>query len=108
MKIPNGLPHVVTVWVPFPLDQVLEPTHLTEESVIDDGLDLILRVFVHKIRGRARVIRSVRGSLFEWDQQRGVKHVMDPPGLGKVELKGDRRDDPFDVERPLLSRCELI
>jgi len=33
---------------------------------------------------------------------------MDPPGLGEVELKGDGRDDPFDAEGTLSSRCELI
>ena len=82
--------------------------HLTEESVIDDGLDLVLRVFIYEIWGRTRVIRPVRGSLFEWDQQRGVKHVMDPPGLGEVELKSDRGDDSFDAEGSLSSRRELV
>jgi len=76
--------------------------------VIDDGLNLVLRVFIHEIWGRTRVIRSMRGSLFEWDQQRGVKHVMDPPRLGEVELKGDRRDDSFDAEGALSSRHELV
>ena len=37
-----------------------------------------------------------------------MKHIMDPPGLGEVELKSNGRDDPFDAERTLSSRRELI
>jgi len=108
VEILNWFPRVVTVWVPLPFDQVLEPMHLTKESVINDGLDFVFRVFVNEVRRRVRVIWSMCGSLSEQDQQRGMKYVMDPPGLGKVELKGDRRDDPFDAEGTLPSRRELV
>jgi len=33
---------------------------------------------------------------------------MDPPGLGEVKLKGDRRDDLFDAEGTLSFRRELV
>jgi len=108
MEVLDWFPCIVTVWVPLPFDQILESTHLTEESMIDDGLDLVFRVFINQIGGRSRVIRSMHGSLFEWGQQRGVKDVMDPPGLGKIELKCDRRNDLFDMEGTLSSRRELV
>jgi len=52
MEVLNWFPHIVTVWVPLPFDQILEPAHLTEESMIEDGLDLIFRVFINEVRGR--------------------------------------------------------
>jgi len=69
MEILNWLPRIVTVWVPLPFDQILESTHLTKESMVDDGLDLVLRVFINEVRGRTRVIWSVHGSFSKWGQQ---------------------------------------
>jgi len=52
MEVLDWLPHVVTVSVPLPFDQILESTHPTEKSMIDDGLDLVFRVLINEIRGR--------------------------------------------------------
>jgi len=47
--------------------------------MIDDGLDLILRVLIDEIWGWSRVIGPMRGAFLERDQQRGVEDVMDTP-----------------------------
>jgi len=52
VEILNWFPCIVTVWVPLPLDQILKPSHLTKESMIDDGLDLVFRVFINEVQGR--------------------------------------------------------
>src|SRR5712675_3529633 len=76
--------------------------------MVDDGLYLVLRVLINEIWGWSRVIGSVGGGLLERGQQRGVEDVMDPPRGGKVELEGDRGNDPSDAEWSLSSRRELI
>jgi len=108
VEILDWFPHIVTVWVPLPFDQILESTHLTEESMIDDGLDLVFRVFINQVGRRSQIIWSVRGSFSEWGQQRGVEDVMDPPGLGEIELESNRRNDLFDTEGTLSSRRKLV
>jgi len=65
MEILDWFPRIVTVWVPLPFDEVLESTHLTEEAVIDDGLDFIFRVFVNEVWGRLGVVWTVHGSFLE-------------------------------------------
>ena len=108
VEVLDRLPRVVTVWVPLPFDEILESTHLTEEVVIDDGLDLILRVFIHEVWGRSGVVWPMCRSLSEQSQQQGVEDVMDPPGWGEIELECDGRDDLFDVEWTLSSRRKLV
>jgi len=108
MEILDWFPRIVTVWVPFPFDEVLKSPPLAEEPMINDGFYFVFRVFVHEVWGWSGVVRSVRGSLFERDQQRGMEDVMNPPGLGEIELKGDRRDNSFDVEGSLSPRRELV
>ena len=108
VEVLDWLPRVVTVWVPLPFDEILESTHLTKEAVIDNGLDLILRVLIHEVRGRSGIVWPVRGSFSERSQQRGVKDVMDSPGWGEIELKRDGRNDSLDAKGTLSSRCELV
>jgi len=73
------LPHVVAVWVPFPLDQVLKSTPLPEEAMVYDGLDFVFRVFINKIWGWSRVIGAVSRGFLEGGQQGGMEDVMDSP-----------------------------
>src|SRR5712671_3953938 len=81
---------------------------LPEEAMIYDGFYFIFRVFVYKIWGWSRVIGPVSSGLSKQGQQRGVEDVMNPPRDGEFELKGNWGNDPFDMERSLPSRRELI
>jgi len=80
----------------------------TMDLVINDGLDLIFRVFFDKLQGWTCVIGPMHGSLYIWGQQQGVKDVMNPPRRGKFKLKSNRRDNLFDGKGSLPSRCELV
>jgi len=51
MQIFHGLPRIVTVWVPLPLNQVLKSTPHPKEAMVYDGLDLVFRVFCNEVRG---------------------------------------------------------
>jgi hypothetical protein len=53
------LPRVVTVWVAFPLDQVLKLTLTPSVSVIDDGFHLVFLLTLDEIRWRAREVGTV-------------------------------------------------
>ena len=72
-------PRIVTVWVPLPLDQVLESAPLPKEAMIYDGFDFVFRVLVYKIWGWSGVIGSVSSGLPKRSQQRGVEDVMNSP-----------------------------
>jgi len=66
MQVFDWFPRVVTVWVPLPFDQILELMVSTVISMIDDGLDLELRIFIHQIRRGTGVIGSMHESFCYW------------------------------------------
>jgi len=65
MQIFHRFPRVITVWVSFPLDQVLELTLLPKEAVIYNGLNLVFRVFIDEIWGWSRIIGAMSGGFSE-------------------------------------------
>jgi hypothetical protein len=59
MYVRRRLPRIVTVWVAFPLDQVLKLTLTPSVSVIDDGFHLVFLLTLDEIRWWAREVGTV-------------------------------------------------
>ena len=79
-------PGVVRFWIPLPLDQVLEFAPSAVEAMVSNGLDFILLLSIHYLRGRFRKIDPMLFRFAIRRQQASMEDVMDSPGWGKLEL----------------------
>ena len=52
----SRFPCVVRVWVALPVDEVLEGSCTSMETVINDVLDLVLGFSLYEVRRRPRVV----------------------------------------------------
>ena len=82
-------PRVVRIGVPFPFDQILEPSGSPVITVIHNGLHFEFLFPVDKVWGWPRVIGPVLIGFLIRGQQACVKYVMDGPGRGKSESISD-------------------
>jgi hypothetical protein len=75
-------PRVVCVWISLPFEEVLQGFCSPVETVINNGLDLILVFTLDQFGGWLDVIGSVLWSFVIWREEAGVEHVVDLPGIG--------------------------
>jgi len=59
VHIVDRFPSVVTCWVPFPLDEVLQGFVSSKEPVIDNCFYFEFLIPLHKVRGRSCEVRTV-------------------------------------------------
>jgi hypothetical protein len=60
MDLIRSFPGVVTVWVPFPFEEVLQGLLPSIVSMVYDPLHLIFFYVINEIRWRAQEVRSMR------------------------------------------------
>jgi hypothetical protein len=75
-------PCVVRVWVPLPFEEILQGFSSPVETVIDDGLDLVLVFTLDQFGGWFDVIGAVLGGFTKQCEKAGVEHVVDFPSVG--------------------------
>ena len=74
------LPRVISIWVAFPMDEILEDTFSSVESVINDIFYFVFRFSSDKVRWWPRVVGAMGLVFMIRGQERGVEDVMDGPG----------------------------
>ena len=79
-------PHVVRIWISFPLDEVLELSFASKVTVINDGLDFVFFDILDKIRRWPRVVVPMFYGLAIRGQERRMEYVMNGPGRGESQL----------------------
>ena len=82
MHLVCWFPCVVRVWVSLPFEEILQGFLSPVETVINNGLDLVLVFTLDQFGGWFDVIGAVLWSLLIRCEEAGVKHVVDPPGVG--------------------------
>jgi hypothetical protein len=82
MHLVGWFPRVVRVWVSLPFKEILQGLLSSVEVVINDGLDFVLVFPLDQFGGWFDVIGSVLWGFVICHEETGVKHVVDPPGVG--------------------------
>jgi hypothetical protein len=100
----NGLPGVVAFRVPFPLDQILEPSPPPVTEMVSNRLDFVLLSIIDKVRWRPREVLPVLIRLFKWHEERSVKHGVYGPLWGQAQLVDDWGYHLCDFEGPVSPR----
>jgi hypothetical protein len=95
----NRLPGVVAFGVPFPLDQILEPSPPATMAMVSNRLDFVLFPIIDKVRWGSREVLSVLIHLFERHEERSVKHGVYGPLWGQAQLVDDWGYHLGDLER---------
>jgi hypothetical protein len=80
----NGLPGVVALGVPLPLDQVLELSPPAVTAMVSNRLDFVLLSIIDKVRWGPREVLSVLIRLFKRHEERGVEHGVYGPLWGQA------------------------
>jgi hypothetical protein len=75
-------PCVVCVWVPLPLEEILQGFPPPVETVIYNGLDFVLVFTLDQFGGWFDVVGAVLWGFTIRGEEAGVEHVMDLPGVG--------------------------
>src|ERR1700677_2295700 len=75
-------PLVVGVWIPLPFDQILQTPSSAELPRVQNGLDFVFFLVIHKIRWRALVICAMCYCFTVWREKIYVKHRVDAPLRG--------------------------
>ena len=101
------LPGVVRFWVPLPLNQVLEFAPSAMEAMVSNGLDFILLLSIHYLRGRFRKIDPMFLCFAIRCQQTSMEDVMNGPGWRKLELISHWRNPLIDNEGAMTFRGQL-
>ena len=78
----DGLPGVVALGVPLPLDQVLELSPPAVTAMVSNRLDFVLLSIIDKVRWGPREVLSVLIRLFKWHEERGMEHGVYGPLWG--------------------------
>ena len=74
-------PCVVRMQVSFPFEEILQGFLSPVETVINNGLDLVLVFSLNQFGGWPDIVRSVLQSLVVCCEEAGVEHVVDLPGV---------------------------
>ena len=82
MHLSCWFPRVVRVRVSFPFEEILQGFLSPVETVINDGLDLVLVFSLDQFGGWSDIVRSVLRSLVVCCEETGMEHVVDLPGVG--------------------------
>jgi hypothetical protein len=75
-------PCVVCVWIPFPLEEILQGLPFSVETVINDGLNFVLMFTLDQFGGWFDVVGAMLWGLAIRGEETGVEYVMDFPGVG--------------------------
>ena len=59
VNLVSWFPGIVRLWIPFPLDKILESSSPTGVSMIDHLLHLVFFFSFDKVRGWPRIVGSV-------------------------------------------------
>jgi hypothetical protein len=89
MDLISVFPSVVTFWVTFPFDQVLQGFVLPLSPVCADLFHFIFFFSINQIRGRLRKVGTVCWHFNIGHQKTGVKDGMDTPLGWEFELYSD-------------------
>ena len=103
----NGLPGVVALGVPLPLDQVLELSPPAVTAMVSNRLDFVLLSIIDKVRWGPREVFSVLIRLFKRHEERGVEHGVYGPLWGQAQLVDDWGYHFRDFEGPVSPRGEF-
>ena len=82
LDVLDGFPGVVAFGVPFPLNQVLEPSPSAMTAMVSNRLDFVMFSIIDKVRWGSREVLSVLLRLFERHEERGVKDGVYGPLWG--------------------------
>ncbi len=80
----NWLLGVIALWVPLPLDEILQLFFLPMTSVAPDSLDLVLFLVVDKVRWWSRIVLSMFFCLHIWGKKGGMEDGVYGPLRGEV------------------------
>ena len=83
-------PCVVCIGIALPLDKILKLSFTSEVTVIDDGFNFVLFGVFDKVRRWPRVVGPMFCRFTIRGQEGCVKHVMNGPGRGELQLVCDR------------------
>jgi hypothetical protein len=70
------------MWVSFPFEEVLQGLLPAVETVINNGLNLVLVFSLDQFGGWSDVVRPVLWGLMVCREEAGMEHVVDSPGVG--------------------------
>jgi hypothetical protein len=70
------------MWVPLPFEEVLQGLFPSVEAVINNGLDFVLVFSLDQLGGWSDVIGPVLWCFVICREEAGMKHIVDPPGVG--------------------------
>jgi hypothetical protein len=80
----NGLPGIVALGIPFPLDQILELAPPAAMAMVSNRLDFVLLPIIDKVRWGPREVLPVLIRLFKRHEERGMKHGVYGPLWGQA------------------------
>ena len=96
-------PGVITLWVSFPLDQVLQHPLFPMTLVASYGLDFVLFFVINKVRWRSRVVLAVFFCFGVWSEEGRVEYGVYGPLRRQSKLIGYWGHLSHDLEGPMTS-----
>ena len=104
MDLIRILPLVARIWVPKPLDEVLEFSPSSKVARVENGFDLVLFFIIDGLWWGALVIVPVHHSFTIRSQQVYVEHGVNVPLIQELELIGNRQHHLSDKEGSIALR----
>jgi len=100
-------PLIITIWVPFPFDQILLLLLSPVVAHPQNLLDFVLFFPSNQFWGRALIVLPMESRFAIRGQQIYVKHGVELPSLWKGQLIGHRGHHLFDGEGAMPSSSQL-